>query len=58
MNQEIERKVTRITKANADLLTEQSGIEPSLTDEEIRDYLAHVTNEIQERSKREGRKKI
>lgn len=48
MNQEIERKVTQMTKANAALLTEQSGIEPSLTDGEIQDYLVHVTKEIQE----------
>jgi len=46
MYKDIERKVTGLTKANADLLTEQSGIEPSLTDEEVRDYLALVTKEI------------
>jgi len=48
MNLEIERKVTQMTKANAALLTEQSGIAPSLTDGEIQDYLVHVTKEIQE----------
>jgi len=56
MNQEIERKVTRMTKANAALLTEQSEIEPSLTDGEIRDYLTQVQKEIQETMNRDGRK--
>jgi hypothetical protein len=46
MYKDIESKVTRLTKANADLLTEQSGIEPSLTDDEVRNYLEFVTKEI------------
>jgi hypothetical protein len=47
MYQEIEKRVTAVTKANADQLAQQSGIEPSLTDEEIRNSLAQV-KEIQD----------
>jgi hypothetical protein len=49
MYKDIESKVTVLTKANADLLTEQSGIEPSLTDQEIREYLAIITMETQKK---------
>jgi hypothetical protein len=49
MYKDIESKVTILTKANADLLTEQSAIEPSLTDHEIRDYLAIITKETQKK---------
>ena len=54
IQQEIERKVTAITKASAATLTQQSGIEPSLTDEEIRQILSQVATEI--RRKKEGDK--
>lgn len=40
--QEMETKITKISKANADSLTELTGIEPSLTDDEIRDLLADI----------------
>ena len=49
MYKDIESKVTVLTKSNADLLTEQSGIEPSLTDHEIREYLAIITMETQKK---------
>jgi hypothetical protein len=35
------------------MLTEQSGIEPSLTDKDVRDYLAVVTKEIAKHEKQE-----
>jgi hypothetical protein len=46
VQRETEEKVTAATKANAAILTQQSGIEPSLTDEEIRQILSQVTTEI------------
>jgi hypothetical protein len=49
MYKDIESRVTVLTKANADLLTEQSGIETSLTDREIREYLAIITMETQKK---------
>lgn len=47
MTQEIENKVIKATKANADQLAEQSGIEPSLTQLEIKEYLKKVIDEVQ-----------
>jgi antitoxin component HigA of HigAB toxin-antitoxin module len=46
MTQEIENKVTKMTADNANRLTEQSGIEPSLTDKEIKSYLDEVLEEL------------
>ena len=46
IQREIEKKVTAATKANAAILTQQSGIEPSLTDEEIQKILSQVASEI------------
>lgn len=46
IQREIERKVTAATKANAETLTQESGIEPSLTDEEIHTILSNVASEI------------
>ena len=46
VQREIEEKVTAATKANAAILTQHSGIEPSLTDEEIHETLSQVISEI------------
>ncbi|MGB7955381.1 MAG: hypothetical protein WCF23_15490 [Candidatus Nitrosopolaris sp.] len=46
MTQEIENKVMKTNKANADLLAEQSGIEPSLTQDEVKEYVEKVIEEV------------
>jgi hypothetical protein len=46
VQQEIERKVTAVTKTKAAILTQQSGIEPSLSEEEIHETLSKVISEI------------
>jgi hypothetical protein len=46
VQREIEAKVTAATKTDAAILTQQSGIEPSLTDEEIQQILNQVAGEI------------
>jgi hypothetical protein len=46
IQRETQRKVMAITKANAETLTQESGIEPSLTDEEIHTILSNVASEI------------
>jgi len=51
MQREIEKKVTAIIRANADDLTRQSGIEPSLTHQEISSIAEHAAKEIQEKRK-------
>ncbi len=42
--------MTKVLKTNADLLTEQSGIKPSLTDEEVREYLALLIRETKKKN--------
>jgi hypothetical protein len=43
MMQELENKILGITKKNSDILEERSG-EPSMTNEEIRNYIHFVMN--------------
>jgi hypothetical protein len=42
---EIERKVVKIMQKNKDVLTQQSGVEPSLTEKEIQDLVDFIQNE-------------
>jgi hypothetical protein len=44
--QDIENKVLTAVRANAELLEEQSGVEPTLTDTEIREQLEAVRQEL------------
>jgi len=46
MAQEFQNKIISVTKENAQLMEQESGTEPSLSDEEITDYLNRVINEI------------
>lgn len=46
MIKEIEDNMMKMTQHNASILTEQSGVEPSLTDNEIKSYLEQVIREI------------
>jgi hypothetical protein len=46
MQQEIETRVMRLTKDKADMITEYSGVEPSLSESEIKQHLHDVLNEI------------
>jgi MFS family permease len=54
IQRETERKVMAMTKANATTLTQQSGIEPSLTDEEIQIILSNVASEIRREKEERG----
>jgi|SRR5919197_6001311 hypothetical protein len=46
VQREIQNKVTTAINANAELLKQQSGVAPSLTDAEIQDHLEIVTKEL------------
>jgi hypothetical protein len=46
MTEEIENKVLRMTKDSALTLTQQSGVEPSLTENEIKLYIDKVLDEV------------
>ena len=52
VQREVEKKVLAATKANAEILAQESGIQPSLTDEEIHEILNQAALEI--RHKKEG----
>ncbi len=46
MQKQIENKVLTIIKANYDNITDHSGIHPGLTEENVKEYLEEVLNEI------------
>jgi hypothetical protein len=46
MQEEIKKKVMRITKENAEKLVETSKVEPSLTGTELEKYLEDVLDEV------------
>ena len=46
MEQELQSTVLNIAKKNADVLTEKTGVEASMTDSDIKEYMAMVLNEI------------
>lgn len=47
--QEITTKVARLTKKQQSDMLEESGIEPSLTDEQVRDYMDQVMKEVRDK---------
>lgn len=52
MERKLEKKVLEITKLNTQNLMEQSGIEPSLTKEEISNLLAEVKKELHNKERK------
>jgi CBS domain-containing protein len=46
MEQEIEKRVLVLTKQNQDRMAEESGIQPSLTEEDMKEYLQQVIEEV------------
>jgi len=47
MEQEIQKRVLTLTKQNQDRLTEETGIQSSLTEDDMKSYLQEVIKEIQ-----------
>ena len=46
MEQEIQKKVITVTRQNQDRITEESGIESSLTEGDMKEYLEQVIREV------------
>ena len=46
MEQELQKRVLTIAKENSDVMTEETGVQPSLTEDEMKEYLNMVANEI------------
>jgi len=47
MEEEIQKRVIELTKQNQDSMVEEFGIQPSLTEEDMKQYLQEVINEVQ-----------
>jgi hypothetical protein len=48
MEKDIEKTVLKIAKEEQEVLTEQTGVEPSLAEDELREYLEDVLLEVKE----------
>ncbi|MBV9667733.1 MAG: hypothetical protein JO327_06340 [Nitrososphaeraceae archaeon] len=48
MEQQIEKTILKITKEQEGVLTEQTGVEPSLTEGEVKDYVETVLSEVKQ----------
>jgi hypothetical protein len=46
MEQEVQSTVLTIAKKHSDVLTEKTGVEASMTETEIKDYISLVLNEV------------
>jgi hypothetical protein len=46
MEQELQKRVLTIAKKNSDIMTEETGVEPSLSENDIKQYLEEVLIEI------------
>jgi len=53
MGQDLEKIVLKIVKEQQEVLTEQTGVEPSLTEDEVREYLDTVLLEVKKIHKKE-----
>jgi len=51
MELEIQRRVIKITQLNQDRLVEESGIQSSLTEEDMKEYLQQVIRELEHKHK-------
>ena len=51
MERKLEKKVLEVTKSNVNNLKQQSGIEPSLSMDEAKQYLYEVLEEVKNRKK-------
>ena len=47
MEEEIQKRVIELTKQNQDSMVEEFGIQSSLTEEDMKQYLQEVINEVQ-----------
>jgi len=56
MEQEIERRVISMTKENEDILANETGIEPSLSETEVKEYLREVIEEVRKGKVQNGDK--
>jgi hypothetical protein len=51
MTQDLQNKIMSVAKENAQLMEQKSGTEPSLTDEDITNYLNRIINEVKQKGR-------
>lgn len=49
MEMEIQKRVIALTKQNQDKMAEQTGVESSLTEDDMKEYLDQVIEEVKKR---------
>jgi hypothetical protein len=49
MEQELQKRVLTIAKKNSDIMTEETGVQPSLSEDDMKQYLEEVIREIKVR---------
>jgi hypothetical protein len=49
MEQELQKRVLTIAKKNSDIMTEETGVQPSLSEDDMKQYLEEVLKEIKVR---------
>jgi hypothetical protein len=47
MEQEVEKKVIGFTRTNQNRMAEETGVQSSLSEDDIKDYLERVIQEVQ-----------
>jgi hypothetical protein len=50
MEDELQRRVMKLAKEQHDVLTQQTGVEPSLNEDEVKQYLYETIQEIKKKS--------
>jgi hypothetical protein len=51
MERELERRLMKITKNTSDIMEEQTGVEASLTEDDMKQYLHQVLREVKSKEK-------
>ena len=49
MTQDLQNKIITVTKENAHIMQQESGTQPSLTDEDMTSYIEHILDEIKQK---------
>ncbi len=58
MEQEIENRVLSFTKQNQDMMTEETGIQSSLSEEDMKQYLEQVISEVKTQRTSDKKSKV
>jgi len=54
LEEELRRKVLYVVKRQQEVMTEEAGVQSSLTDEEIKEYVEQAIEQIKNRKQNKG----